>query len=151
MRHNDCLDDNAISSANRCASQTRCVCVYCVNCAHQRNAEKTCLCGGHLFFSFFVIFFVLSDSGVVANIALIATPPVPDCLYSGCNLCRAWEKGLLLLRKHTQPRHFNELNTSQLSVSLRYLRTPPLATLSALLQPILDGKKRQNAATVGNN
>ena len=32
---------------------------------------------------------VLKDSGVVAHVAVTTTLPVQDCLYNGCNLCRA--------------------------------------------------------------
>ena len=49
----------------------------------------------------------------------------------GCNLCRAevWgEESLSLTRTKSTEQTFNGLNTSQLSVSLRCLHKPPIAT-----------------------
>ena len=56
--------------------------------------------------------------------------------------------------KHVHARTPKTLQRSEtcfrLFVSLRYPYKPPITTLSILLKPILGGRKRHNAATVGN-
>ena len=58
----------------------------------------------------------------------------------GEGLLLSWQTTLNWEKTH-------ELNMSQLFVSLRYLYKSPITILSILLQSIIDGRKRQNAAS----
>ena len=52
---------------------------------------------------------------------------------------------------HTQLKQLQRIETCfSLPVSLRYLYMSLITPLSMLLRPILDGRKRQHAATMGN-
>ena len=87
------------------------------------------------------------------NIALITTLPVPDCLCSGCATSAAQksgEKDLYLLGKNIHNKKtFNDLKCFILLVPVPHLYMSPITSLSLLLQPILDGRKRQNRFNSG--
>ena len=94
------------------------------------------------------IFFVFSCA--LRPVASVATLPVLDNTASagpsvpGCQTLPRrgpGEKSLLLSRKRTH----------RTVASLRCLWKPPTTTLSTLLQLILGGRKRQNAATSGQH
>ena len=101
--------------------------------------------------SLVTLFVVLWDSGYVAHVAVTTTLPVLDCLSS------AWQHlQHKCLEKHSSPskkkRTGNNIEKhSYLLASLRdTCTTLPSHPSSILFRPIRDGRKRQNAATMGN-
>ena len=98
------------------------------------------------------VFPLLKNSGIVAHVAATATLPVLDCLYygvqrpprktSGKNASSSHEN------THTQPRTRQRIESVSVG-SYHYDTCTPSQPFPHCLQPFLDGRGVQNAATVG--